>query len=227
MALAQCSPAEALKRFALLLGAPAWVTLLLSICTAVFGSSWGAVFVSAFSGQLALTLIKLFFFLAIGLAALGHVFKSIGKLSSFLLWSGRSLAEVAFDSSAVAFGVFLGLAPALMYEIGCTEGAERTFHILLLFGSIAGFSWLAAAAEQLIGPLKTRWQQISIVALSALLAANSFLALYCEPWQEVDGAKFQPNEKVCACMKWPNYITFRANPALQGTSADQPTSVRP
>lgn len=211
MPLAQSNPTQAFKRFAFLAGAPAWVTLLLSVAATIFGSEWGVVFVSAFSGQLALTLIKLFFFLALGLIALGHVSKVFGKLGSFLFWSGRSLAEVAFDSSAVAFGVFSGLAPALVYEEGFANGGALIFHILLLFGSIAGFSWLAAAAELLIGPLPNRWQRVGIQAIAFLLAANSFLALYCEPWKEVDGVKFQPNENVCACMKWPDYITFRAN----------------
>ncbi len=217
MSFAKSNLTQAVKRFLRLLGAPAWVTFLLSVATIIFGSKWGFVFVSAFSGQLALTLIKLFFFLAFGLTALAHVFRAGGKLSSLLFWSGRSLAEVAFDSSAAAFGVFLGLSPALIYENGLVDGGTLTFHILLLFGSIAGLSWFAVAAQQIIGPLPTFWHQLGFRALALILAVNSFLALYCEPWKEVDSVTFRPNEQVCACMKWPEYITFRANPAT-GTS---------
>lgn len=188
--LAKTDYAELWKRFRYYFFAPFWVSLILGMVSLLSTSYWQNVIVAGITGQLALTLIKLFLYFSFFQLGIAAVIRQVPYIGRFFLWSGSRLAEVTFDYTSAALGVFVGIMPAVLIELGIAKGGAVIFPLILTMTALEFGLWactnLAAGnfAEFHKQPIITGLLGIGLITI----ATTSFLD---ERWYETqyDDAK--------------------------------------
>lgn len=180
-------PIDVLPRFLHFFLVPFWVSLVLSIVSEFIPKHWQSIVVDAVSGQMALTLMKLFWYIAILLLSIAAAVKSLPKVGKNLAcpfrWAGSKLAEVVFDYTSGAVGVISGIAPAVICEHHL-QGLSQIGYILFIMMLAQFLMWgltnLAASNFDRYVP-----KPAAIIGLGSLaFACIAVYSFYKEPWTE-------------------------------------------
>lgn len=180
---------DALKRLWHFFWAPCWVTLVLGFASLTTSPYWQNVLVSAVTGQLALTLIKLFLYLSLILLGMASMLKSVPYLAALFRWSGTRFADVTFDYTSAALGVFVGLLPAVMSDLGPVRGAVLMGYLIFLMVGMLLAIW--AGANLAASKFDTHFPvpNISVRLCGFALIAIAAISLGKEPWKEAQAAE--------------------------------------
>ena len=176
---------------------PLIVTLVLSYPAAIADDTWSKVFMSAISGQLAITLIKLCFYVGLFLLAFAFALRKWPTIFSPIHRIGDIIAGIGFEMSGIAAGVVLGIFSGLAVEYPLPKALLTSSYLAFIFVAISVLLWVAAVAHKEIVPASEIWKGISLSVVAILLASLAGTSLYCETWPEIDGLKLERNEHIC------------------------------
>lgn len=187
--LAEMEIIDALKRFWHFFWAPCWVTLVLGLASQKLSPYWQNILVNAATGQLALTLIKLLAYLSLFLLGMAIFLKSVPYLATLFRWSGIRFADVTFDCASAAQGVFIGMLPAVMIDIGPASGAQLMANLICSMAGILIVIWVGAnlASSKLDAYLPVPNVVARLCGLAFAAIAATFLMN--EPWNEAQAAQ--------------------------------------
>jgi TRAP-type mannitol/chloroaromatic compound transport system permease small subunit len=180
---------DALKRLWHFFWAPCWVTLVLGLASLVASPYWQNVLVNAVTGQLALTLIKLFLYLSLILLGIAAVLKSVPYLATLFRWSGTRFADVTFDYTSATLGVFVGLLPAVMSDLGPTRGAILMGYLIFLMAGMLFVIWVGANLASSKFDVHLPAPNISVRLGGLALIVIAAASLGEEPWQEAQASQ--------------------------------------
>lgn len=148
---------------------------------------WQGIAVAAVSGQLAMTLMKLFWYVAIFLLSLAAAIKSIPRVGNIAAcpfrWMGSKVAEVAFDYTSGALGVIAGIGPAVFLEHHPLGLGQVGFMLLTMLLALFLMWFLTNLAASHFDQYVPKQIVIWLVALvfSCIVA---YCFCYKEPWTE-------------------------------------------
>jgi hypothetical protein len=189
-ALQELSPLQALGRVWYYASVPLWVSFAVSTASLLASGKWGGILVAAVSGQMALTLIKLFVYTAGLMLALATALRGVWLLPRVLRWSGERLGGVAFDYSSAVIGVLLGILPAALFLKGCAA-LGATICVVALMGSAQALilAFCYAAHEKLDPHIREApW----LLRVSGIAFTGLFVwAFFHESWPEVASEQSQ------------------------------------
>lgn len=180
---------DALKRLWHFFWAPCWVTLVLGLASLMASPYWQNVLVNAVTGQLALTLIKLFLYLSLILLGVAATLKSVPYIATLFRWSGTRFADVTFDYTSAALGVFVGLLPAVMTDLGPARGAVLMGYLIFLMAMMLFVIWAGANLASSKFDAHLPVPNISVRLGGLALIAIAATSLGKEPWKEAQAAQ--------------------------------------
>ena len=178
---------------------PFVITLALGIAAALFGGMPAKVFVSALSGQLAITLFKLAFYVSLFILSIAFLFRRWPALSRPLYATGDVVAGIGFMVAATAAGVAMGLFGGLAFELPVWKALAMSLYLGFLFLAVTAVLWVAATARAVL--ITEVWKGAALSVAAFILAAISLSSLYCETWPEVEGLHLKRDDLACKALK--------------------------
>lgn len=197
MQLSTLTPLDSAKHFLATAKWPFFVTLVLGMGASLAGGTPAKILVSAFSGQLAITLFKLFTYFALIFLPLAVALRAWPALSRAIHRAGDVVAGLAFIAAAAAAGVSAGLVGGLFIELIWWKALLAAATLALLFVQASVVLWLAAVAPLQSLPVSNIWKGAIATIIAFVVSAFSIASLYCEKWPEVDGLVLSQNRLVC------------------------------
>ena len=164
---------------------PFWVSILLSIASLFVTVHIASILLAAVTGQMALTVIKLFLYGAGLLLSLSTVLAGVPGIARFLGWSGERLGGVAFDYSSAVIGVLLGILPVAIDQNGKTA-LFATFYDVGIFLLAQALLWFLCYAA--FGKCDPHIKEAPWLPRAAGVAFTIIFvwAFIHETWPEVD-----------------------------------------
>jgi threonine/homoserine/homoserine lactone efflux protein len=184
---------DAVKRYWHFFCAPAWVSLILGLASSFSEDRIQTILVNAVTGQMALTLVKLLLYVSLFLLGLGTLLKDLPYLAVFCRWSGARIADVTFDYTSCAVGVFVGLIPALVIDLGAQKAIGLVVYVISIFVGLQGCLWVASNLAY--GHFDKHFQRhnlysrIFIRIAGAVLLSIALFSFFNEKWSEVPPQK--------------------------------------
>ena len=197
MKLSSLTALDAGKTFLVTAKWPFLVTLVLGMGAALIGGAPAKILVSAFSGQLAITLFKLFTYFSLIFLPLAVVLRAWPTLSRAIHSAGDIGAGVAFIAAAGAAGVSAGLVGGLFVELVWWTALLAAATLALLFIQASAVLWVASVAPLQSLPANNIWKGTVVTIIAFVLSVFSIASLYCEKWPEVDGLVLFKDHFVC------------------------------
>jgi hypothetical protein len=173
--------------------APLWISLVIALAS-LLNARWNDILVAAVTGQMALTLIKLFLYTACLMLSLATALEGVWGLPKALMWSGERLAGVAFDGSSVAIGVVVGILPVAMIQNGC-KALFATIIVMVIMLAIQCILWVCCYMA--FGKLKPHVKEAPWLprAMGVAFTALFVWAFHHERWLEVAKQNCPPEAK--------------------------------
>ncbi|UPG92695.1 hypothetical protein [Luteibacter aegosomatissinici] len=182
---ARLTDIDAIRRAAPIAGTTAALSLAGGLAASLSSPHWTHVLLSAVTGQLSTTMIKLFCFgtfIVLGIAFLSRAWKPIPPMVGI----ASLMAGLAFDLLAAASGIFIGiLLPAFIqsWRLGC-----MVFPALAV--SATGQACMVILARLLANPDYARFfeKRRRPALMGLFLAGMAIWALNAETWSEIPAA---------------------------------------
>ncbi|MBC3885870.1 hypothetical protein [Undibacterium griseum] len=187
---------DTLKRLWHVFWTPFWITLTFGFISLKVNPYWKNVLLNAISGQLAITLVKLFFYFSFIFLGLATALKSVPYLASFFRSSGTRLAELTFDYTTTTLGVFVGLMLIEMYEFDPATNAVMLRYSILVMALM--LVTISISVNLVTGKFDTYLPvpNVSIRLCGLALVIIATTSLGKEPWKEA-----LPTETKCELEK--------------------------
>ncbi|MGF6492106.1 glucan phosphoethanolaminetransferase (alkaline phosphatase superfamily) [Luteibacter sp. 621] len=184
----------AIRRAAPTVGTTAALSLAGGIGALLSNPHWTHVLLSAVTGQLSTTMIKLFSFgtfVVLGIAFLSRAWKPI----PLMIGIASLMAGLAFDLLGAASGIFIGiLLPAFIesWRLGCMVFPA-------LFVSATGQLCMLILARLLANPDYARFfeKRVRPVLMGLFLAGMAIWAVNAETWSEIPAPVAGQNAQPC------------------------------
>jgi len=201
MPLAELKPSAAVIR-TLRFAKPAFFASLALGTLSVAGSlRTETVLVTAVTGLMSLTLIKLFFYLAFiaaGIQVAAHRSPAIGRVVRGIT---RFMCDVSFDCTSTSLGVICGIYIGAAIEQGFLKTTAVLTYTVLFLVLMNVLLWIIANLD-----LFTRWLRDNFPALmrwsvgiGVVIAIAGLALLIAEPWREVGAGKKVEGKTASAC----------------------------
>jgi len=200
MKIAEKSFREISNQFLKIAALPFIITMLCGLAGALSGGTISKIMISIINGQLAITLLKVCFYIGIIILSIAFIFRKTRMVHSPLHTLGEWVAGIGFITSATAAGVGAGLYGGIAVETSITLAIAPAVHLLFLFTSLCAVFWLAAAAPKLAQSESHKWEGTIFTCLAVLTAGISSAFLYCEQWTEIDGLALEQRGTICTCI---------------------------
>lgn len=141
------------------------------------------VIVGAIAGTLSTAMWKLLSYPALGLLGLAFVTSGM-RLGRPFRWCGTYIAGLAFNVAAACFGIFIGILPAITFELGARGFFAGCYLIAV---AVTGMGVLRMPARILYGFVAPELlsRRLICATLGAILAGTAFIAFCTERWPEL------------------------------------------
>jgi hypothetical protein len=177
------------------------ITLILGLAAGFLGEGFKQVMLSAIAGQIAVTLLKICFYVGLFFLSLSFIFRKWPKAYDPLHKIGDVVGGIGFSCSAVAAGLSAGLVGGLVFEIGLIRAFLVSLQPTVFFISICSVLWVAANAKKQAAPVQGVREGVALSVVAFFIGAMTTASLYCETWSEVEGLKISRDENVCKVFK--------------------------
>jgi len=199
--LAELRPSAAVVRLLRFAKPAFFASLALSTLSVAGSARTEAVLVTAVTGLMSMTLIKLFFYLTViaaGIQVAAYRSPALGKVVRGIT---RFMCDVSFDCTSTSLGVICGIYIGIAIERGIAKATVFTLYMGCFLTLMNTLLWTVANLDLFLRwlrnsfPAMMRWS----VYIGAAIAVVGLALLVSEPWAEINAGKKTERRSASAC----------------------------